>query len=140
MKLEKLILSFFAVLIGLIVAGAAFYFYQSSKSIPENQIKKISLTTPTPTTAPVTLVIDNPRDLSVVDNKTVSLSGHTDPGVTIIVSTSSNDQVITPSNIGAFSTTITISSDENYIRILAINPSGQEAEKTLTVTYSTESF
>lgn len=140
MKFEKLLLYFFAVLGGLLVAGAAFYFYQSTKAIPPSQIKSIQITTPTPTGTPVILTIDTPQDGSVTDNKIVSLSGTTDPTATLIISTSTTDQTITPASTGAFNTTVTIGNDENVIHILAIDARGNEAEKSITVTYSTESF
>lgn len=140
MKFEKILLAFFAVLGGLVVAGVAFYFYQSTKSISPNQIKPVHIVTPTPTSTPVLLTLDTPQDMSVTDNKTVALSGHTDPHATLIISTDSTDQVIIPSSIGAFSTTVTIGNDENYIHILAIDAMGQEAEKTITITYSQENF
>jgi len=140
MKVEKLLLSFFAVLGGLIVAGVAFYLYQSTKAIPATQIKTVRIATPTPTSTPGILTLDSPQDLSVTDSKTVTVAGHTDPKATLVISTASTDEVITPASTGAFTTTITIDNDENYIHILAITPDGRETEKAVTVTYSTESF
>lgn len=140
MRIEKLLLSFFAILGGLIVAGVAFYFYQSSKTIPTTQMKTIQISTPTPTPAPLLLSIDSPADVSVTGNQTVTVSGKTVPGATLIISTDSNDQVITPASTGDFSTTVTIGDNENQIHILAIDPKGNEVEKVLTVTYSTQSF
>ncbi len=140
MRFEKLLLSFFAILGGLLVAGVAFYFYQSAKTIPATQIKTVHITTPTPTSAPVMLTIDAPQDLSVTNNKTITITGHTDPQATIIVSTDIADQVVTPASTGAFSITVTIGNNENYLHVVAIAPNGQEVTKTLTITYSTESF
>lgn len=140
MKFEKLILSFFAILGGLIVAGVGFFIYQSTKTIPPSQVKTISITQPTPTSTPVLLALESPADESVTDNKIVTVSGKTDPNATIIISTDSNDQVITPASTGDFTTTITIDSDENVIHVLAINKDGEETEKVITVTYSTQDF
>lgn len=140
MRAEKLLLSFFAILGGLIVAGVAFYFYQSSKTIPPSQVKTIEIANPTPTSTPALLTLDAPQDLSVTDNKTVTVSGKTTPGTTIVISTSTDDQAITPSATGDFSTTVTIGDNENQIHILAIDPKGNEAEKNITVTYSTQDF
>ncbi len=140
MKIEKLLLAFFAVLGGLIVAGVGFYLYQSTKTLSPSQIKTVHIMTPTPTTTPVVLVIDTPQDTSVTDNKTVTVTGRTDPKATVIISTDTSDQVITPSGTGAFSTTVLIGNDENYIHVTAVNSDGQEAEKVITITYSTENF
>lgn len=140
MKIEKLLLAFFAILGGLLVAGIAFYFYQSTKAIPANEIKTVRVNPPTPTTAPVLLAVDSPQDTSVTDSKTVTISGRTDPKATVIISTDASDQVITPASTGSFSTTVTVDNGENNIHILAIGPQGQEMEKVITVTYSTEDF
>jgi len=42
MKIEKLLLSFFAILVGLVVAGIGFYFYQSTKVIPQAEVKQLT--------------------------------------------------------------------------------------------------
>lgn len=140
MRLEKLLLAFFAILGGLLVAGAAFYFYQSTKTISPSQVKTVRINAPTPTSVPVLLTLDSPQDTSVTNNKTVTVSGKTDPGATVVISTDSNDQVVTPASTGSFSTTVTIDNGENTIHVLAIGPNGQEMQKIVTVTYSTEDF
>ncbi|HSW96823.1 MAG TPA: hypothetical protein VLF89_03280 [Candidatus Saccharimonadales bacterium] len=143
MKLEKFVLSIIGIFFGLLVAGSAFYFYQKITSHPTN--KKIvpvhTTKTPTPSPTPSFFVnIDTPKDESVTDNKTVTVSGKTIPTATVIVSTGAADQVITPSSQGDFSTTVTIDTDENQLIITAIAPSGEEVRKTITVTYSTQEF
>lgn len=140
MKFEKILLAFFAILGGLVVAGVGFYFYQSTKQISPSQMKNIRVTPPTPTSAPVLLTLDSPQDTSVTANKTVTVSGKTDQQATLIVSTDTIDQVITPSSTGDFTTTVTLDDNENQIHVLAIANNGQEAEKIVTVTYSTENF
>lgn len=140
MRFEKLLLAFFAILGGLLVAGVAFYVYQSTKAISPTQIKTVRITTPTPTNAPVLLAIDSPQDESVTTSRIVTVSGKTDSHATLIISTDTADQVVTPSATGAFTTTVTIGTDENLIHVTAITTNGEETEKTLTVTYSTEDF
>ena len=145
MKLEKVILSIIGVFFGLLVAGSAFYFYQSVMNHPKQSDKKVAgintAKTPTPSPTPsFFLNIDNPKDESVVDNKTVSISGKTIPSATIIISTASDDQVLSPSSQGDFNTTETIDTGENQLIFTAIAPNGEEVKKTVTITYSTESF
>lgn len=144
MKLEKFVLSIIGIFFGLLVAGSAFYFYQRITNHSPSTKKVISVNTekgPTPSPTPSFFVnIDNPKDESVTDNKTVTVSGKTIPTATIIVSTGISDQVITPSSEGDFSTTATIDTDENQIIVTAIAPSGEEVKKTVTVTYSTQDF
>lgn len=140
MKTEKILLSFVAVLIGLIVAGIGFYLYQSTKAIPSNKLNTVKLTTPTPTLPTVLLTIESPTDESTTSNKTITVSGKTQPNATILVSTPTGDQVIKPSSLGAYSTTATIIDGENDIHVTAIAPNGTQTEKVVTVTFTTESF
>lgn len=145
MKLEKVILSIIGVFFGLLVAGSAFYFYKSMANQAKKTDKKIAgiNTTKAPIPSPTPsffLNIDNPKDESVTDNKTVSISGKTIPGATIIISTASDDQVLNPSSQGDFSTTETIDTGENQLLLTAIAPNGEEVKKMVIVTYSTESF
>lgn len=142
MKKEQVVLSFIAVLIGILVAGVAFYLYQSTRTISQSQIQKAkNLITPTPTKAPaVLLTINAPTDEDVVDKKTIIISGKTNPDAIVVITTSIGDQVITPTTTGSFSATTTIDDGANSIEITAIAPDGQETKATRTITYSTETF
>ncbi|MBI2074577.1 MAG: hypothetical protein HYT83_01925 [Candidatus Levybacteria bacterium] len=141
MKAEKIVISFIAVLIGVLVAGAAFYFYQSTKIVSPSQIKTVSIKSPTPTpSSSIFLSVENPKNEDVVDTKTITVNGKTTSDAVIILSTISDDQVFTPTKIGSFSTTTTLNDGANLITITAIAPNGEEVKITKTVTYSTESF
>jgi hypothetical protein len=141
MKQERVILSFIMVLIGLLVAGSAFYFYQSGKQIKPTTSNIATSITPTPTEKPkIYLVILNPQNEEVVSNKTLTISGKTAPNATIIVITKIEQQVFQPSSQGNFSTTVTLSSDQNLINIQAILPNGESQKIQRTVTYSTSNF
>ena len=142
MKTEKVVLSFIAVLIGLFASGIAFYLYQSTKTIPQSEIKTISLVSPTPKNekSNVFLTLNKPKDEEVVSEKTITISGKTTPTATVVIVSEYTEQVITPAKNGDFSTTITLQDKQNYIEIAAIDPSGDEVTVSRTVTYSTESF
>ena len=141
MKQERVILSFIMVLIGLLVAGATFYFYQSTKSIPQSKTNLTVSPTPTPTPKPSTFItLDQPADESVVGGKTLQISGKTNPNAIILVITDSDQQVVQPTGQGAFSTSITIGDGENVIRMEAITPDGGNASLQRTVTFSTQDF
>ncbi len=141
MKQERVILSFIMVLIGLLVAGVAFYIYQGTKTVPVSKTT-VSVTTPTPTPIgnSIYLNIDNPADESVTDNKTVTVSGKTTSDATVVVITNSDQKVIQPSGQGDFSTTITIAEGANLIRVTAFSSDGQSVTVQRTITYSTEDF
>jgi len=141
MKQERVILSFIMVIIGLLVAGVAFYIYQGTKSVPSS---KTAILAPSPTATPITtsvyLNVDSPADESIVNNKTVSVSGKTTPEATIVIMTNSDQKVIEPSGQGDFSTTITITDGANLIRVIAFGSDGQSTIVQKTITYSTEDF
>src|ERR1035437_1817080 len=128
MKQERVILSFVAVLIGLLAAGIAFYFYQSTKTVSTPNQITLNAPTPTPTPKPnVYITLSNPNDEEVTDSKTLTVSGKTNPGATIIIYTDGDQQVIQPTGQGDFSATLTLGSGENLLKITSILPSGDTA-------------
>lgn len=141
MKAERIILSFVAVLIGLAVAGVAFYLYQMTKTVDNVSPKRNTLTIATPTTdANNYLTISSPRDESVTDQKTISISGTTATDATLVVSTETNEQVVKPALNGNFTLTESIDEGYNLIQITAIFPNGEEKTILRTISYTNESF
>jgi len=144
MKSERIILSFIAVLIGLVVAGVAFYLYQMTKTVEEPSKKQSSDTsignpTPTPDKS-LFLTVNSPTEEEVVTKKTISISGNTTPDAIIIVRTETSDDVVSPSKTGTFSVTQTLTDGTNLIQITAIFPNGEEKKIERTVTYTAEEF
>lgn len=141
MKAEKIILSFIAVLLGLLAAGVAFYFYQTAHISNSTVVQKPISTNTAPTPVPsVFLTLDTPVDEEVVSNKIITIAGKTAADAIVIVVVNGSQQIITPSENGGFSTTATIDSGENKIELIALAPDGQESRLSRTVTYSTEDF
>lgn len=133
MRIEKIILAIVGVVAGLFVAGIAFYIYQTTRTISPTTIKTITLASPTPSAAPVPLVVQSPTDGQVSTSKIVTVSGKTDPTATIVVTTDTTDTVVSPSAAGDFSLSLTLTSGENRILVTAILPNGQETQQTITV-------
>lgn len=140
MKAEKVILLFFAVLGGLIVAGVAYLMYQSTR--PQTTAPStITLGAPTPTPSEnILLVIDQPIDETVVTTRSVTVSGTTLPDTTLILSTPSDDQVAVPTREGKFSLTASLLEGQNILTLTAILPDGRETTRQFTVTSSNEEF
>jgi hypothetical protein len=140
MKQERVILSFIMVLIGLLVAGGAFFFYQSTKTISPNSSASNTIS-PTPTDSPkIFLIVNQPANESVSTNRTVPISGKTLPEATVIIITDSDQLVLNPSSQGDFSTTVTVEEGQNVITIRAVTPNGETQTQERTVSYSTSSF
>ncbi len=141
MKQERIILSFVGILIGLVFAGIGFFLYQSTKVIPQGTKDTITKQQVTPTPAPQGfLTLSQPTDESLASSRTVTVSGKTDPAATVVVLTGSDQQVVNPSSQGDFSTTVTISSGENILDVIAISPTGQTQRIERTVSYTTADF
>lgn len=141
MKTEKIVISFIAILIGILFASVAFYLYQSTKTIPPSETKITRNLTPTPKSeTSVFLAIDSPKDEEVIGKKTINIVGKTIPGAVVIISTKSTDEAIKPASNGNFSTTAVIDDGVNKIEITAIAPNGEEKRIIRTVTFSTENF
>lgn len=141
MKQERVVLSFVMVLVGLLVAGIAFYFYQTTKVVRPNQLNPVVGQNPTPSPKPtIYLTLTAPTDESVTDNKTLQISGQTNPEATIVVITDSDQSLLQPTSMGNFSTTITLGTGQNIIEIESILPNGETTTIQRVVTYSTESF
>ena len=139
MKKEKVVIFFIAVTIGLIFAGVAFYFYQSTKTIPQAKQKATATPTPTPPAA-VYLSITEPADETVTDKQIITVSGQTITDGTITILTKANQRVIKPTLTGTFSTTVNLDDGENLIKVIVLGADGQIQETDRTVTLSTESF
>jgi hypothetical protein len=141
MRKEKIILSFIAVAVGLTIAGVVYYFYQTSRTLPTNEQHTVSVRKPTPIlTNTLFLSINQPRDEAVYKQKVVTVSGKTKSDATIIILTETDQQVIKPTGIGDFSTTVNIDDGQNIIQITAMSKNGEQKTISKTVTFSTENF
>jgi len=141
MKKERVLLSFIATLIGLLVTAIVFYLYQSTKTVPPSKIKTISVAAPTPTPKPsIFLNILKPVDESIVGKKIIIVSGTTTPDATVIILTPIDQEIALPTSKGDFSTTVDIDDDQNIVEIISVRPNGEELKIQKTVTFSTEEF
>jgi len=140
MRREKLLLSAFAIILGIVVAIVIFYFYESSHQVKPSEIQKLSILSPTPAQNSMLLVINNPLDQSVFTNRNITVSGKTAPGAKIAIITQTSEVAAVAANDGSFSTNVTIDDGQNILEVDAISTDGEMAKVTRTVTYSTESF
>lgn len=142
MKKETIFLSLTALIIGLLVAGGFFYAYQLiTKPSPSGKTPITLNPTPTPISSnSEELTVNEPQDESVVENKSIAISGKTLPGSIVVITSETDEQVAKPADNGNFSVTITISEGVNIIEVVTILPDGTERKVVRTVTYTEESF
>jgi hypothetical protein len=141
MKTEKLVLSFIATVVGLLVAGLAFYLFQATKTFTPGNTKTVSFTTPIATPIPsIFLTVDRPKDEEVVNSKILVVGGKTTSNAVVIIITETSEDVMEPSENGDFSTTVNLDEGQNVLEIISIAPNGESIRIKKTVTYSQEEF
>lgn len=141
MRKEKIILSIIAGTVGILVALGAFFFYQSTKTLRDSQIKKIIIESPTPNPEKgLFLNITSPKDEEVVSNRTVKIYGKTVSNAKIVIISNNSEVGAVADKDGNFSTSVTLSESENILQITAVSPSGENIRVERVITYTTESF
>lgn len=97
-------------------------------------------TTPLPTTPPTTsstLTITSPDDEAFSSKNTITISGKTTAGATVVIIYEGNDDVVLADANGNFSDDIDLITGFNTINVSAFDNTGNKATANLTVTYST---
>lgn len=142
MNKEKIVLSIIAILLGLFVAGGAFYIFQTASSINEPPAETQS-PTPSPTKPPENsnlLIVEEPQDEQVFTKRIINIKGKTAKDATVIISTASIDQVVAPSANGEFTLTHTLEDGINILKVTSIFSDGTEKSITRTVSSTSEDF
>jgi hypothetical protein len=142
MKTERVILSFVAVLIGLLAAGAAFFFYQMTRNSPQLPTNT-SLTrsvTPTKTAENESLVVIKPENETIVSDDTIKIEGKTIKDALVVLISENDEQVVKASGNGSFSIETTLAEGMNNLYITAFLPDGKETKIVRTISYSDEDF
>jgi len=143
MNKEKIVFSIIAILLGLFVAGGAFYIYQMTRSIKDTPPQIVLNPTPTPIQSQNDknfLNIDSPKEEEVFGKRIIDIKGKTDKDATIIVSTMNLDQVVKPNSKGEFNLTHTLDEGVNILRFTAVFKDGSEQTQNRTVTSTEEEF
>lgn len=137
---ERIIIIILAVVSGLVITTIVFFIYQNFIDNSNSSSKRAtSQITPQPTER-LLLDISEPLDGSLTDIRTLSIKGVTNPENVVVISSNQEDNSGKPSKDGNFSITITIDTGANFLVIRSIAPDGNEIQKELVVTYTTEEF
>jgi len=105
-------------------------------SAPQKQAPLVEETTPTPVPG-LSLILTSPEDNSISSEEKIEVSGLTTPGATVVILYQEGEKILEADQEGSFSTEITLVGGANEIKISAFDQEGNQAEKTLTVVYST---
>lgn len=143
MNKEKIVLSMVAILLGLFVAGGAFYIYQMTRTINDTP-SPITLN-PTPTSSQIQnnknfIVVESPKEEEVFSKRIIDIKGKTPKDATILISSATLDQVVRPNENGDFTLTHTLEDGVNILRFTAVFSDGTEQVLNRTVTSTEEEF
>jgi hypothetical protein len=138
---ERIVIIFIAVTLGLLVTTIGFFLYETSK--PNKDIKpditKKEKIEPQPNEK-TKLTILSPKDEAVSANRTIQVKGITDSQNTVIISSNTEDVVVSPTSEGTFTATITIDAGENKLIVRAIDASGETEEVIQTISFSSDTL
>ena len=136
---ERIVIVLIAIALGIFVTTLVFFIYQQTKILPKNASQTNSASKEKPQEK-YFLSIEEPKDESLTEKRTIEVKGKTNPGNTILISTNQEDVVATPTSDGKFSATITIDAGTNNLTTRSVTPDGEEKVDTRIVTFSTEDF
>jgi hypothetical protein len=138
MKKEMIISVLVGLIFGLIIVYGV-YTARTSLTAPDNSTNKLN-STPTPASDQninEKLIIHNPLDEQVVDQKTIAVTGSTDPNSYIVVFINDNEYISSADDKGYFSIEGNLENGSNIIQIYALNEDGQSTVEERTVIYTT---
>ncbi|HRN96317.1 MAG TPA: hypothetical protein PLD54_02630 [Candidatus Levybacteria bacterium] len=143
---ERIIIVFVAVIIGLVLTTVGYLLYQSfdtpATPSPNEQVQNPTqpvTTSPTPDKS-FFITVTEPQPESITNKRTITVTGTTNPGNTVVISSNQDDVVAQPKDDGTFSTTITINAGTNVLVARAVNAQGDSVEETRIVTFVSEDF
>lgn len=93
-----------------------------------------------PPKATFTLILTQPENETLLNKPEAFVSGKTQPGAQIIINGPFDDQMLTASDNGSFSTKVTLEEGQNEIVLTALTADGLEKSETRTVAYTKEEF
>lgn len=119
-------------IVGLAFIGWLYFFLQEPSKIPSNS----SPITTEP--ASLTLEVNSPEDDLLSFKDEILVSGKTQAGSTVLISTDDNDQIVKTSSTGAFSADFPLELGVNNITIAVFDESGDSRTVEKMVYYSKE--
>jgi len=139
MRKEVILAIIGGVALGLLVIGGLWW---TNKATTEESLN----ITPTPVleqsptlipTPSLSLEIISPEDESIIEEEKITLEGKTAPESVVVVIYPEGENIVEADKEGNFETEITLVGGANEIKITAYDEEGNQAEKNLTLIYST---
>lgn len=107
------------------------------KSQPIAELPKVdALPSPTVVSGPL-LEISEPENNLVVKKNKITVSGKTDPKITLAILAEDYEDILLSDEEGVFSSEVPLTGGANEIKVVAINKNGEKEEKVITIVYTT---
>ena len=140
MRKEVILAIVGGVALGLLVIGGLWW--TNKTTTEENPIvpSPTPLITQAPTLTPalsLPLEIINPENESIIEEEKITLEGKTAPESVVVVIYPEGENIVEADEEGNFETEITLVGGANEIKVTAYDEEGNQAEKSLTLVYST---
>lgn len=142
MKLHKklpfkhFILSQIVILFAGLIFVAVLYYILNIQYQPNKKLFDMGPVTTAPKS--LRLDLDQPQADSIFYNSSITISGKTNPGNTVLISTDSDDLVIKTKGDGSFTTNWDLDEGVNNFTIVSFDISGESKSEQRTVYYSEE--
>lgn len=143
MKKEVIIAIAIGFGLGLVITFGIWSANKALKQSAPQETQTADQETPTPTPTPITkptalsLTILSPENNSVSENGSVLIKGSTSPAAVVVILFEKGEKILEADSEGQFSSNISLTTGSNEIKIKAYDKQGNEAEKILTIVYST---
>jgi hypothetical protein len=143
MKKEVFLAIFFGLGIGSIIGFGIYNANKTLKNQPQNNLSPSpTLTTdtnltPLPDQTEHYLVINSPLNTQVLNEKTITVTGTTTPGSTIIITTEDNEHLLIPDKSGDFAQEIKLIAGVNFLNFTSISPQDEHLDQPLSLIYTT---
>jgi len=140
MRKEVILAIIGGVALGLLVIGGLWWTNKTTTEESPIVPSPTPLITQAPTLTPalsLPLEIINPENESIIEEEEITLEGKTIPGSVVVVIYPEGENIVEADEEGNFETEITLVGGANEIKITAYDEEGNQAEKNLTLIYST---
>lgn len=137
MKKEVILAIGLGALLGLLIAFGIYNANQAVKNTKKQMEATKNTASPSTDQTEFPFIINEPENNLVFASAEATISGQTEPGTVVAVMAENGQDLVMADNQGLFSTIINLISGLNEVKIIALNKTGQQQEKTLNLFYST---
>lgn len=148
MNKDAILATAIGLVLGLTIAGAFIFGPSLVKTLPKITLPTITIpkitpkTTPQPTSTPKEfgITITAPLPDAVEPKNDVVVSGDTESGATVVIQGTLDEDVVTAGTDGAYAGKVTAVEGKNDITVTAYGAQEKQAQSTVTIYFTQESF